>query len=408
MGRSTNLAARPQAAGSVADAEIIQPFRVAVPDRALDDLRARLRMRRLPERETVTDWSQGVPRDRLEHLLNTWERDYDWRRFEARLNALPQFVTSIDGLGIHFIHVRSKHADALPLILTHGWPGSVAEFLEAVAPLTDPEAHGGTAQDAFHLVIPSIPGHGFSDKPRETGWGPERVGRAWAELMRRLGYSRYVSQGGDHGSVISDAMARLRLPGLAGIHVNMPATVPPEIADLLRCGAPAPAELPPDERAAFDQLESFYRTGGAYAAMMTTKPQTLGYSLSDSPSGLAAFFYEKFAAWTYPGGAPERALTVDEMLDDISLYWLTDTATSAARFYWENNANNFNAVDIDLPTAVTIFPGEIYRAPRRWTERAYRSLVYFNKASKGGHFAAWEEPELFATELRAALRSFRA
>ncbi|GJE58438.1 hypothetical protein MPOCJGCO_0519 [Methylobacterium trifolii] len=365
-------------------------------------------MRRLPERETVTDWSQGVPRDRLEHLLNTWERDYDWRRFEARLNALPQFVTSIDGLGIHFIHVRSKHADALPLILTHGWPGSVAEFLEAVAPLTDPEAHGGTAQDAFHLVIPSIPGHGFSDKPRETGWGPERVGRAWAELMRRLGYSRYVSQGGDHGSVISDAMARLRLPGLAGIHVNMPATVPPEIADLLRCGAPAPAELPPDERAAFDQLESFYRTGGAYAAMMTTKPQTLGYSLSDSPSGLAAFFYEKFAAWTYPGGAPERALTVDEMLDDISLYWLTDTATSAARFYWENNANNFNAVDIDLPTAVTIFPGEIYRAPRRWTERAYRSLVYFNKASKGGHFAAWEEPELFATELRAALRSFRA
>lgn len=385
----------------------IRPFRIDVPDSALLDLRQRLAATRWPDRETVADRSQGVPLTELQRLVGYWATGYDWRKAEARLNALPQFVTGIDGLDIQFAHVRSSHADALPLVMTHGWPGSVIELLKVVAPLTEPTAHGGRAEDAFHLVLPSLPGHGFSGKPRGTGWGPDRVARAWAELMRRLGYPRYVSQGGDHGSVVSDAMARQAPAGLVGIHVNMPATVPPDVARALRAGDPAPAGLSAAEKRAFAQLEAFYGTGAAYAAMMTTRPQTLGYALADSPAGLAAFFYEKFAAWTYTGGEPERALSRDDMLDDISLYWLTDTATSAARFYWENDANNFNAVNVSIPAAVTVFPGEIYQAPRSWAERSYRKLIYWNEVDRGGHFAAWEEPDLFAAELRAAFRPLR-
>jgi pimeloyl-ACP methyl ester carboxylesterase len=385
----------------------IRPFRIELPDAELADLRRRLAASRLPDRETVGDGSQGVRLKALEDLIGEWRDRYDWRDFERRFNALPQFMTRIDGVDIQFIHVRSRHEGALPLILTHGWPGSMIEFMKVIGPLSDPAAHAGRAEEAFHLVIPSIPGHGFSGKPDSPGWGPDRVARAWAELMRRLGYDRYVSQGGDHGSVISDAMARLKLPGLLAIHVNMPATVPAEIAEALKRGGSLPEGLPADEQAAFRQLDAFYRTGAAYAGMMSTRPQTLGYALSDSPAGLAAFFYEKFAAWTYSGGVPERSLTRTDMLDDMSLYWLTNTATSAARFYWENNANNFNAVDIDLPTAITVFPGEIYRAPRRWAERAYRKLIYWSEVDRGGHFAAWEEPDLFASEIRAAFRSLR-
>jgi pimeloyl-ACP methyl ester carboxylesterase len=320
---------------------------------------------------------------------------------------LPQFVTTIDGLDIHFIYIRSRHPNALPLIITHGWSGSILELVKVIGPLTDPTAHGGRAEDAFDVIIPSMPGYGFSGKPQGTGWNPDHIARAWAELMRRLEYKRYVSQGGDWGSVVSDVMARQAPPGFLGIHVNMPATVPPDIAKALSNGDPAPAGLSAEEKDAFDQLDSLYKKGSGYAAMMVTRPQTLGYSLSDSPAGLAAWFYDKFADWTYSGGDPERSLTRDEMLDDITLYWLTNTGTSSARLYWENNANNFNAVDISIPAAVTVFPGEIYRAPRSWAERSYHKLIYFHEVDKGGHFAAWEQPELFAAEMRAAFKSLR-
>ena len=397
----------PAAASAAAEASAVRPFRIDVPDAAIADLRRRLAATRFPERETVPDRSQGVQLARLEQLVRYWGTDYDWRKVEARLNALPQFATEIDGLEIQFAHVRSAHADALPLVMTHGWPGSVIELLKVVGPLTDPTAHGGRAEDAFHLVLPSLPGHGFSEKPQGTGWGPDRVARAWNELMGRLGYERYVSQGGDHGSVVSDELARQAPKGLLGIHVNMPATVPADIARALSAGDPAPAGLSAAEQAAFAQLDGFYKRESAYAAMMATRPQTLGYGLADSPAGLAAFFYEKFAAWTYTGGEPERALTQDEMLDDISLYWFTNTAASAARFYWENNANNFNAVDVSVPAAITVFPGEIYRAPRSWAEGSYHKLIYFNEVNRGGHFAAWEEPDLFTAEIRAAFRPMR-
>jgi pimeloyl-ACP methyl ester carboxylesterase len=321
-------------------------------------------------------------------------------------------MTTIDGLDIHFIHVRSRHPNALPMIITHGWPGSILELVKAIGPLTDPTAHEGRAEDAFDLVLPSMPGYGFSGKPEGTGWGPERMARAWAELMGRLGYKRYVSQGGDWGSVVSDAMARQAPPGLLGIHVNMPATVPAEIAKALKCGDPPPAGLSEKELDAYKSLANLYEKGSGYAIMMVTRPQTVGYSLEDSPAGLAAWIYDKFADWTYSGGEPERALTRDEMLDDISLYWFTNTATSSARLYWENNNNNFNAdsqktAEIKLPVAVTVFPGEIYRAPKSWAQRAYRNLIYFNEVDKGGHFAAWEQPQLFSTELRAAFRPLR-
>jgi len=387
----------------------IRPFKVRFPDEAIVDLRRRIAATRWPDRETVADQSQGVQLARMQQLVRHWGADYDWRRIEAQLNALPQFMTEIDGLDIHFIHVRSRHPSAMPLIMTHGYPGSIIELLGVIGPLTDPTAHGGSADDAFHLVIPSLPGYGFSAKPKEAGWGFPRIARAWASLMERLGYERYVSQGGDHGSVVSDWMARQAPPGLLGIHVNMPATVPPDVAKALNDGDPAPAGLSDVEKAAFDKLNALYKLGCGYSAMMVTRPQTLGYALADSPVGNAAWMYDKFAAWTYSGGIPERALTRDQMLDDITLYWLTDTPTSAARLYWENgvNANNFDAVDVSLPVAITVFPGEIYQAPRSWAERAYHNLIYFNVVDKGGHFAAWEQPALFSQEMRAAFRSLR-
>ncbi len=385
----------------------IRPFAVHVPDADLAELRRRVRGTRWPPRETVDDESQGVQLARMQALVGYWGTAYDWRKIEAKLNALPMFVTEIDGLDIQFIHVRSRHAQAMPLIITHGWPGSVLELIKVIGPLTDPTAHGGRAEDAFHLVLPSMPGYGFSDRPTTTGWGPDRIGLAWNELMTRLGYRRYVAQGGDWGSVVCDRMARQNLPGLMAIHVNMPATVPAEVAKVMNAGEPAPAGLSAEETAAYDQLNTFFKRNGAYGSMMSTRPQTVGYGLSDSPAGLAAWMYDKFTQWTYSGGVAERSLTRDEMLDDISLYWLTNSAISSAQLYWENNANNFNAVNHTLPTGVTIFPGEIYRAPRSWTERSYRGLVYFNRVDRGGHFAAWEEPLLFSRELRAAFRTFR-
>jgi pimeloyl-ACP methyl ester carboxylesterase len=393
--------------------EAIRPFKIHVPESDLLDMRRRAGATRWPDRETVGDESQGLQLARLQALVGYWATDYDWRKVERRLNALPQFTTKLDGLDVHFIHVRSRHADAMPLILTHGWPGSVLEFLKAIGPLTDPTAHGGRAEDAFHVVIPSIPGYGFSERPREAGWGPDRIGRAWDVLMKRLGYTRYVSQGGDHGSVISDVMARQAPAGLLGIHLNMPATVPQDVIHAINAGDPAPAGLDAKERAAFDALNAFFSNNAAYGAMMVTRPQTVGYALTDSPAGLAGWMYDKFVQWTDSNGDPERVLTRDEMLDDISLYWLTNSAVSAARFYWENHNNNFSAVaqktgEIGIPVAITVFPGEIYRAPRTWATQAYRTLYYFNEVDKGGHFAAWEQPQLFAGELRAAFRPLRS
>jgi pimeloyl-ACP methyl ester carboxylesterase len=401
---ATGLAATPALAATEAN---IRRFRVNVPQRDLDDLHKRLAATKWPSRETVGDRAQGVQLDTMRSLVQYWQTKYDWRKLEARLNALPQFITTIDGLDIHFLHVRSKHADALPMIITHGWPGSVLEMLKVIGPLTDPTSHGASAADAFHLVIPSMPGYGFSGKPTTTGWNPDRMARAWQTLMARLGYEHYVSQGGDWGSVVSDVLAKQKPPGLLGIHVNMPATVPPEIARILQAGDPPPAGLAADELAAFNKLNALYTRGSGYAGMMVTRPQTVGYSLADSPVGLAAWMYDKFADWTYSGGVPERSLTRDEMLDDITLYWLTGTANSASQLYYENNANNFNAVDVSVPAAITVFPGEIYQAPRSWAERAYHKLVYFNQVDKGGHFAAWEEPALFAAEVRAAFRFLR-
>jgi pimeloyl-ACP methyl ester carboxylesterase len=390
----------------------IRPFHVLMPESALTDLRQRINATRWPDRETVADRSQGVQLTKIQDLARYWATDYDWRKAEARLNALPQFITSIDGLDIHFIHVRSRHANALPVIITHGWPGSVFELLKAIDPLTNPTAYGGRAEEAFDVVIPSMPGYGFSEKPKETGWNPDRIAHSWDVLMKRLGYTKYVAQGGDWGSVIVDAMGRQAPSGLLGIHVNMPATVPPEIAKVLASGGPAPASLTPEEKVAFDGMDALYKKGAGYGLMMVTRPQTIGYSLMDSPVGLAAWFYDKFADWTYSGGDPERSLTRDEMLDDITLYWLTGTATSGARLYWENGNNNFNIVEqrtgeISVPVAVSVFPGEIYRAPRSWAGRAYPKLVYYHQADKGGHFAQWEEPRLFATELRAGFKSLR-
>lgn len=386
----------------------IRPFKVAIPAADVTAMKQRIAATRWADMQPAPDDSQGVRRQTLEMLTRYWAKDYDWRKLEVRLNALPMFMTEIDGLDIHFIHVRSRHEDAMPMILTHGWPGSVLEFLKAIAPLTNPTAYGGKAEDAFHLVIPSIPGFGFSAKPTAPGWGSDRIGRAWSMLMLRLGYGRYVSQGGDCGSVISQRMALQKVPGLIGIHLNMPATVPADIVKILAAGDPAPASLSPKERAAFDQLEAFYRDNSAYAAMMNTRPQTIGYALVDSPVGMAAWMYEKVSQWVYANGEPERILTRDEILDDFSLYWLTGTGASAARIYWEDHSNNFNARGIiDLPVAVSIFPGEIYRAPKSWAERCYTDLIYFNEASNGGHFAAWEQPRIFAGEVRAGFRSLR-
>ncbi|MFA6084589.1 epoxide hydrolase family protein [Mucilaginibacter sp.] len=390
----------------------IRPFHINVPEATLTDLRQRVLATRWPDKETVTDQTQGVKLEQIQKLVKYWGNGYDWRKAEAKLNALPQFITTIDGLDIQFVHIRSKHKNALPLIITHGWPGSVFELLKIVGPLTDPTAFGGRAEDAFDVVIPSMPGYGFSGKPTGTGWGPDRIASAWDVLMKRLGYKYYVSQGGDWGSVIADAMARQAPAGLRGIHVNMPATVPADVAKALKNGEPAPAGLSEKEQAAFKSLNHLYTKGGGYAALMVTRPQTLGYSLSDSPVGLASFFLDKFNEWTYSGGDAGKSLTQDEMLDDITLYWVTNTAASSAQLYWENNTNNFNAVEqktaeIKIPVAVTVFPGEIYQAPKSWAERSYQKLIYFHEADKGGHFAQWEQPQLFAEELRAAFKSLR-
>ena len=387
--------------------DLIRPYHISVPEAAVADLRQRVLATRWPEKETVTDQSQGVQLEQLQKLVQYWGTTYDWRKAEAKLNALPQFVTTIDGLDIQFAYVKSKHKNAMPLIITHGWPGSIFELLKIVGPLTDPTAYGGKAEDAFDLVLPSMPGYGFSGKPTATGWDADHIATAWDVLMKRLGYTHYVAQGGDWGSVVADKMAQHKFKGLLGIHINMPATVPANVAKALKDGDPAPAGLTEKELAAFNSLNHLYTKGGGYAAMMVTRPQTLGYGLSDSPVGLAAFFLDKFNEWTYSGGNAEKSLTKDEMLDDISLYWLTNTAASSAQLYWENNANNFNAVDISIPAAITVFPGEIYQAPKSWAEKSYHNLIYFNEVKKGGHFAQWEEPELFSQELRAAFRSLR-
>jgi pimeloyl-ACP methyl ester carboxylesterase len=387
--------------------ETIRPFHVHVPEGALVDLRRRIAATRWPDKETVADRSQGTQLVKLQELVRYWGTGYDWRAVEARLNALPQFTTNIDGLDIHLIHVRSRQKNALPVIITHGWPGSVLKLLKVVGPLTDPTAHGGSAQDAFDVVIPSIPGFGFSGKPTGPGWDPDHIARAWAELMRRLGYTRYVAQGGDWGAPIASAMARQQPTGLLGIHVNLPATVPTDVLTVLNGGGPAPAGLSEKERAAFESLDTFFKKNRAYSVMMATRPQTIGYGLTDSPVGLAAFMYD------YNAGEPERALTKDEMLDDITLYWLTNSAASSARLYWENGAHGVigaagqRTADISLPVAITVFPGELYRAPETWARRAYRNLIYFHEVDRGGHFAAWEEPELFSAELRAAFKSLR-
>ncbi|MBX5166347.1 alpha/beta fold hydrolase [Rhizobium sp. NZLR3b] len=394
---------------SAGAAHEIRPFKVSVPDSALQELKQRLASARWPAKETVGDDSQGVQLDRFRALVNYWQDGYDWRKVEEKLNAIPMFITEIDGLDIHFIHVRSRHENALPLIMTHGWPGSILELLKVIDPLTNPTAHGGRAEDAFHLVVPSIPGFGFSGKPDVRGWGSDHIGRAWSTLMDRLGYQKYVSQGGDCGSVISQRMAHQNVPGLLGIHLTMPAIVPREIVPLLAAGAAAPEEFNEEERACFDKLAIFYRDSAAYAQMMVTRPQTIGYSLVDSPVGMAAWMYDKFAEWTFSDKQPEKVLTRDEMLDDISLYWFTETGASAAQIYWEDHTNNFNALDKipTLPVAVSVFPGEIYQAPRSWTERAYGNLIYFNEVDNGGHFAAWEQPAIFTNEVRAAFRSLR-
>jgi pimeloyl-ACP methyl ester carboxylesterase len=392
----------------------IRPFVVDVPDADLDDLRRRIAVTRWPDRETVDDQSQGIQLAKLMPLVAYWGTDYDWRKVEARLNSLPQFMTTIDGVDIHFIHVRSRHPNALPMIITHGWPGSVIEQLKVIGPLTDPTAHGGSAEDAFDVVIPSMPGYGFSGRPTDTGWGPDRIGRAWAELMARLGYTRYVAQGGDWGSPISSAMARQAAAGLLGIHINLPAVVPPEVQAVLAVGGPAPAGLSEQERATFDALDAAAKQGNrSYATMMGTRPQTIGYGVTDSPAGLAAWLlgHPGFAQWTYSSSDPEKS--PDDVLDDITLYWLTNSATSAGRLYWEAAGRSpvFSGpemtTEISLPVAITVFPGESYRAPESWARRAYPSLSYFHQVDKGGHFAAWEEPALFSEEMRAAFRSLR-
>ena len=400
------------AATTVDDASI-RPFHIDVPESELVELRRRIADTRWPDKETVGDTSQGVQLATLQSLLQYWGNGYDWRKVEKTLNHLPEFVTTIDGVEIQFIHVRSREPHAMPLVLTHGWPGSPLEFIKAIGPLTDPVAYGGRAEDAFDVVIPAIPGYGFSGKPTQLGWNPDRVAKAWDVLMKRLGYRYYVSQGGDHGSVISDALARQAPQGLLGIHLNMPATIPAELVKGIASGDPAPAGLAGSERRAYDQLSAFFGRNAAYGAMMVTRPQTVGYALTDSPAGLAAWTYEKIAEWTDSHGQPEQVLGRDAILDDLTLYWVTRTGASSSRFYWENNNNNFSAAaqktaSIKVPVAVTVFPGEIYRAPESWTRKAYPSLYYFHEAPKGGHFAAWEQPQLFAEELRAAFRPLRA
>jgi pimeloyl-ACP methyl ester carboxylesterase len=397
--------------------DAIRPFEVEIPQAELDAMRARIMATRWPEKETVTDDSQGVQSATIQALARYWASDYNWRAVEAKLNELPQFMTEIDGLDIHFIHVRSKHDAALPIIITHGWPGSVIEMLNVVGPLTDPETYGGSADDAFHVVIPSIPGYGFSEKPAISGWTPERIATAWTELMRRLGYSQFVAQGGDWGAIITDYMGVHAPAELLGIHSNMPGVLPPDVSKVLAShvagpGEPRPSNLTAEESRAYDQLDFLYSKGFGYGLEMGSRPQTL-YGLADSPVALAGWMldhdrrsYEDISQ-AFVEGHPVGNLTRDEILDNITLTWLTNTGISSARLYWENKAGFFDVKGVSTPAAVSVFPHELYQAPRSWAENAYPNLIYFNEVDKGNHFAAWQEPQLFATEVRAGFRPLR-
>jgi pimeloyl-ACP methyl ester carboxylesterase len=395
----------------------VRPFRVDVPEEDLVELRRRIAATRWPEKETVADQSQGVQLATMQALAQYWETEYDFRRLEARLNALPQFMTEIDGLDVHFIHVKSPHEDALPLIITHGWPGSVIELLNVAGPLTDPTAHGGDAADAFHVVIPSMPGYGFSAKPEETGWDTARMARAWVELMQRLGYTRFVAQGGDWGAIVTDVMGAQAPPGLLCIHSNMSGSLPPEVSkalasNVLGAGDPPPSGLSAEEQRAYERLSFVFTKGIGYSLEMGLRPQTL-YGLADSPVALAAWMLDH-DAWSledisraFVDGQPVDNLTRDEVLDNITLYWLTNTGVSSGRLYWENKLGFWDVKGVSVPAAVSVFPGEMYLAPRSWTEQAYPNLIYFNQVGEGNHFAAWQEPDLFTTEVRAAFRSLR-
>jgi pimeloyl-ACP methyl ester carboxylesterase len=406
----TQTSATPQGSKQAGDKNAIRPFHVNVPEAELTELRRRINATMWPERETVADTTQGVQLATMQALARHWGTEYDWRKVEARLNALPQFITEIDGLDIHFIHVRSQNEDALPLIVTHGWPGSVIEQLKIIDPLTNPTAHGASASDAFHLVIPSMPGYGFSGKPTTTGWGPDRIARAWVALMNRLGYKKFVAQGGDWGALITDLMGVLAPPELLAIHTNMPGAVPNDINAAAFTGAPAPSGLGADEQHAFDRLAFFYKHGLGYALEMGNHPQTL-YGIADSPVGLAAWILdhdeasEALMARVFAGQS--EGLTRDDILDNITLYWLTNTAISSARLYWENKLAFFAPKNVAIPVAVSVYPDEIYAAPRSWVEKAYPKLIHYNRLPKGCHFAAWEQPQFFSEEVREGFRSLR-